>query len=118
MEITGPDALEDALSRMYTTVRIARRPTSDPASVRLETATLGPLRFDQFTVDIGFEADVAPLGSMLIGRIRAGTATFDPRGAERCHGPGDVHLCAQPDAPYTQRSRGWRPASSCSTPAS
>lgn len=100
MEISEPEAVEDALSRMYTSVRVSDSRSRPPGAVRLEASTLGPLRFDHVTMDIGFQAEVAPLGSILIGWVHAGTATFESRSAERRYGPGDVHLCAQPDDPY------------------
>jgi len=93
------DTARDVLTSQYGSMRLGN--WSQPVSMRIEQAELGPVRFDHATFRMRFTAEVEPLGALFLGHVRSGGARYVSSDHDiRCQA-GDVFLAAQPDEPLS-----------------
>jgi AraC-like DNA-binding protein len=71
------------------------------AHLRLASAGLGGVRFDQVSVAMAFEADATPLGAYVFGQLTSGRVRHCSDRSVRPYLPGEVFLAVQPEHPYT-----------------
>jgi AraC-like DNA-binding protein len=99
-ETTDMDVAEHMLASAYGRMRISAT-RGQRHTLRLAQDRLGPIRLDDVSFTMGFHADGTPLGTLVFGHVTAGLIRNSSDGTERCWGPGQVFLTAQPDHPYT-----------------
>ncbi|HEY2552686.1 MAG TPA: helix-turn-helix transcriptional regulator [Streptosporangiaceae bacterium] len=70
------------------------------AGMRLVQASLGPVRFDQVSFAMSFEASGVPLEALVFGQITAGRISYGSGDDCRDYAPGQVFLAGQPARAY------------------
>ena len=94
------DTAHQILSRMYGAMRL-EAPGARPGCMRIASASLGGVRFDQGSFRMAFEVDAAPMGIYAFGQLTSGRIRHGSDGSVRSYLPGDVFLVVQPDHPFT-----------------
>ena len=100
VEATDLDTALQILSRMYDSMRIEAT-GGRPGHLRIASASLGGVRFDQVSFTMAFEADGSPLETYAFGQLTSGRLRHGWNGSMRSYLPGEVFLAAQPDDPFT-----------------
>jgi AraC-like DNA-binding protein len=100
LEATDLDTIHQILSSMYGALHI-QAAGSRPGGMRVASAGLGGLRFDQVSFTMAFAADRSPLGAYAFGQLTSGRVRHESDGSVRSYLPGEVFLAAQPDHPVT-----------------
>jgi AraC-like DNA-binding protein len=100
-ETTDAGVAHALLREHYTTLRLST--VGERVGLRIDQDRLGPVRLDRVSFAMSAEIDGDPLGSLCIGRVRAGRITYRHPGDEVVCRPGDVVLAAQPDSAWSAR---------------
>uniref|UniRef100_UPI003F84CFA2 AraC family transcriptional regulator n=1 Tax=Actinosynnema sp. TaxID=1872144 RepID=UPI003F84CFA2 len=98
VDVSDDEAAEELLSATYT--RLVLRSSGPQRGLRLASASLGEVRFDEVELRAAVDAEVDPLGSYVFGLVRSGRIDTGSADAPRAHGPGDAFLAARPDDPH------------------
>lgn len=99
-ETTDIDAAESMLREHYGVgFRIDAR--GQRRGMRLTRTCLGPVRLDQLSFAMSFNAHVAPLGALVFCEVTSGRIDRGSDSSRRAYWPGDVYLTAQPDHRHT-----------------
>ncbi|GAA2683416.1 MULTISPECIES: AraC family transcriptional regulator [Actinosynnema] len=101
VDVSDDEAAEELLSASYT--RLVLRSSGPRRGLRLASAALGEVRFDDVELRTTVDAEVDPPGSYLFGLVRSGRVDTDSADGSRAHGPGDAFLAARPEDPYRTR---------------
>ena len=97
-ESTDLGSTEALLSENYASVRVS---ASAPSHLmRLTQHQLGRVRMDRTTFQMDLDIEADPLGTVCIGRIAGGRASYGVGNDERRYRSGDVYVIAQPDAGF------------------
>ena len=100
VEATDLDTAHEILSGMYDSMRIEAT-GGRPGHLRIASASLGGVRFDQVSFTMALEADGSPLETYAFGQLTSGRLRHGWNGSMRSYLPGEVFLAAQPDDPFT-----------------
>lgn len=100
-ETADLEVAEQAIAQAYSRVRLDCR--SGHYGLRLAHATAGSLRLDHNTFRMSLDAQVAPLGAPVVGRLLSGRVRLLSGGSERLHQPGDVFVSRLPG----EAARSW-----------
>ncbi len=92
------------LSGLYGVTRLSQQ--GEQAGIRLVRHAVGPLSMDHLSLGVDFDAEVRPMGTLVFGRVDAGSLGFRSGRAERWYAPGDVYLAGQPWQRRTVMARG------------
>lgn len=96
-------ATEDFLVRAYTKMSISAG-IGERASTRVDRRWLGPISYDELTLDFHMTYDAAPLGRVCLCRVHDGHIEEDFIGEPSdVFAPGDVTLLSPPELPYSGR---------------
>jgi AraC-like DNA-binding protein len=68
------------------------RPGGEQPGMRVVRHAVGPVSMDHLTVRTGFEAEIYPVGTLVFGRLEAGSVGFRAGPDERWYAQGDVYL--------------------------
>ena len=98
LDTTDLEVAQHELSRLYGSVRL--RASGEPHHLRLTVDQVGPVRLTRVTYGIKLEAEVAPPGALMVGRVVSGHAIVGAGRRRTGYGPGDGYLVGQPDAAF------------------
>ncbi|ACU38253.1 helix-turn-helix transcriptional regulator [Actinosynnema mirum] len=101
VDVPDDEAAEELLSAVYT--RLTLRSSGPQRGLRLASAALGEVRFDEVELRSTVEAEVDPLDCHLFGLVRSGRVDTRSADGPRAHGPGDAFLVARPEDPHRAR---------------
>lgn len=92
------DASEALLREHYSAMQIT--PSDERHLLRIDQQRLGRVRFDRNTFGMSLDLEAAPLGTVVIARLLAGTASYLRRAGEGHYQRGDVYVSADPDEEF------------------
>jgi len=99
-ETTDVEFAEHALSRTYGRMRLSVH--GERCGMRLAVDRLTPAaRLDHVSFAMAFDADAAPLNALIFGELTSGRVRHGSDHGDRCYGPGQPFLTAQPEHGYT-----------------
>lgn len=97
------EATEDFLVHAYTKMRIGAG-EGETAAAHIDRHWLGPINYDEITLDFHMSYDAAPLGKICLCRVHDGRIEEDFIGEPQdVFTPGDVALLSPPELPYSGR---------------
>ncbi|AEV84221.1 XylDLEGF operon transcriptional activator 1 [Actinoplanes sp. SE50] len=99
LSATGHEDIEQLLRAQYLTVRLRTR--GDNKHFMVEQNTAGPVTLGHAAYGMSVDMAGEPIGALVIGHVRSGSATYVSRGRRRTWGPGDVFLGVEADEPFT-----------------
>src|SRR5512142_1709032 len=94
-EATDLDAAQNILCCAYGPVRLSGR--GERHRLYMQQHQLGLVRLDHLAYRMDLAADLAPLGTLAFGRLKAGNVSHGSAGEERRYRPGDVFFGVRRD---------------------
>lgn len=104
IEIKDPAPAFVLLCRQRGVTRIGYE--GEQGDIRAVRRAVGSVSMDRLSLGMDLNAEVRPMGTLVFGRVNAGSLGLRRGGAERWYGPGDVYLAGQPWQRRTVMARG------------
>jgi AraC-like DNA-binding protein len=81
------------------------RTVGRPVGLRLVSDSLGPVRFDRVTLQMGVDAACEPTDALVFGQVITGAVCFRTDRRERWYREGDIYLACRPEQARTSMAR-------------